>query len=81
MLTIYSYISYIHNTQNNKTKVKYISITHVLEVGKLRYNLKDTQFPIAICFSSVFNRADTESKDLDAKLVFLQNRQEKTERK
>ena len=42
MLTTYSYILYIHNTQNNKTKVKYISITHILEVEKLRYNLKDT---------------------------------------
>ena len=42
MLTIYSHILHIHNTQNNKTKIKYISIIHILELGKARYNLKDT---------------------------------------
>ena len=77
MLTICSYILYIHNTQNNKTKVKYISITHILELGKLRYNLKDTIPYSYMIFLSSINRAHAESKDLDTKLVFSKRDKEK----
>lgn len=63
--------------QSNKTKVKYISITHILELGKLRYNLKDTIPYSYMIFLSSINRADAESKDLDAKLVFSKIDKEK----
>ena len=81
MLTTYSYILYIHNTQNNKTKVKYISITHILEVEKLRYNLKDTIPYSYMLFLSSIQYSRCRIKGFRCKVGVLQNRQEKTERK